>query len=47
MSDRQIAIEVKDVDKVYKLYEKPSDRIKEALGLEAKSGIPTTRLCLM
>ena len=33
MSDRQIAIEVKDVDKVYKLYEKPSDRIKEALGL--------------
>ena len=36
MSDRQIAIEVKDVDKVYKLYEKPSDRIKEALGLGSK-----------
>ena len=36
MSDRQIAIEVKDVDKVYKLYEKPSHRIKEALGLGSK-----------
>lgn len=36
MPDRQIAIEVKDVDKVYKLYEKPSDRIKEALGLGNK-----------
>lgn len=36
MTDRQIAIEVKDVDKVYKLYEKPSDRIKEALGLGNK-----------
>ncbi|MBO4899385.1 MAG: ABC transporter ATP-binding protein [Lachnospiraceae bacterium] len=28
-----IAISVKHVDKVYKLYEKPSDRMKEALGL--------------
>ena len=28
-----IAIQVKDVEKVYKLYDKPSDRIKEALGI--------------
>ena len=28
-----IAIEVKDVEKVYKLYDKPSDRLKEALGI--------------
>ncbi|MCR5595851.1 MAG: ABC transporter ATP-binding protein [Lachnospiraceae bacterium] len=28
-----IAISVRHVDKVYKLYEKPSDRIKEALGI--------------
>ena len=27
-----IAIQVKDLEKVYKLYDKPSDRIKEALG---------------
>ena len=27
-----IAIKVTDVEKVYKLYDKPSDRIKEALG---------------
>ena len=26
-----IAIEVKNVEKVYKLYDKPSDRLKEAL----------------
>ncbi len=28
-----IAIQVTNVEKVYKLYDKPSDRIKEALGL--------------
>ena len=28
-----IAIEVKEVEKVYKLYDKPSDRLKEALGI--------------
>ena len=32
-SERPIAIEVKDVRKMYKLYEKNSDRLKEALGL--------------
>lgn len=32
-SERSIAIEVKDVRKMYKLYEKNSDRLKEALGL--------------
>lgn len=33
---KEIAIEVKDVGKVYKLYDKPSDRIKDALGLGRK-----------
>jgi len=33
MSNRETAISVNHVDKVYKLYEKPSDRMKEALGL--------------
>ena len=32
-SMENIAIEVKDVEKVYKLYDKPSDRLKEALGI--------------
>ena len=32
MEDKKIAIQVKDLEKVYKLYDKPSDRIKEALG---------------
>ncbi len=33
---KDIAIEVKNVGKVYKLYDKPSDRIKDALGLSRK-----------
>ena len=33
METRETAIKVEHVDKVYKLYEKPSDRLKEALGL--------------
>lgn len=33
---KDIAIAVKDVGKVYKLYDKPSDRIKDALGLGRK-----------
>ncbi len=32
MEDKKIAIEVKDVEKVYKLYDKQSDRMKEAFG---------------
>ena len=32
-NDNNIAISVRHVDKVYKLYDKPSDRLKEALGL--------------
>ena len=32
-SMENIAIEVKEVEKVYKLYDKPSDRLKEALGI--------------
>ncbi len=35
-TERPIAIEVKDVRKMYKLYEKNSDRLKEALGLSRK-----------
>ena len=31
--DNSIAISVRHVDKVYRLYDKPSDRLKEALGL--------------
>lgn len=34
--DQNIAIQVTDVEKVYKLYEKPSDRLKEAFGLGKK-----------
>lgn len=33
VEEKKIAIQVTDLDKVYKLYEKPSDRMKEALGL--------------
>ena len=33
----EIAIAVKDVRKIYKLYDKPQDRVKEALGLGKKS----------
>jgi len=32
METREVAIKVEHVDKVYKLYAKPSDRMKEALG---------------
>lgn len=32
----EYAIEVKEVDKVYKLYDKPMDRLKESLGLTRK-----------
>ncbi len=35
--DREIAISVTDVEKIYKLYDKPSDRVKEALGLARKA----------
>ncbi len=36
MEERQVAIRVKDVKKVYKLYDKPSDRLKEAIGIGGK-----------
>lgn len=36
MEERAIAIQVKDLQKNYKLYDKPSDRMKEALGLSKK-----------
>ena len=31
------AIKVENVSKIYKLYNKPSDRLKEALGLSKKT----------
>ncbi|MBO5474434.1 MAG: ABC transporter ATP-binding protein [Lachnospiraceae bacterium] len=34
--DQKIAIQVTDVEKVYKLYDKPSDRLKDAFGLGGK-----------
>ena len=36
MEDKKIAIRADQITKIYKLYEKPSDRMKEALGLTRK-----------
>ncbi|MDD6811579.1 MAG: ABC transporter ATP-binding protein [Lachnospiraceae bacterium] len=36
MEDAKIAIQIKDLEKVYKLYDKPSDRLKETLGFGRK-----------
>lgn len=36
MDDKKIAIRVTGVEKAYKLYDKPSDRLKEAMGLSRK-----------
>lgn len=36
MEDRKVAIQVSNLDKIYKLYDKPSDRMKEALGITKK-----------
>jgi len=35
-NEREIAIRAENISKVYKLYDKPSDRMKEALGLSRK-----------
>lgn len=37
--NENIAIEVKDIQKVYKLYDKPKDRIKDAFGLGKKKNL--------
>ncbi len=34
MDDKTLAIDVRDVKKIYKLYDRPSDRLKEAFGLK-------------
>ena len=34
--EEKIAIQVRDLSKMYKLYDKPSDRLKESLGLTRK-----------
>ena len=36
MDEKKIAIEVKKLEKAYKLYDKPSDRLRESLGLSRK-----------
>lgn len=36
MADEKIAIQVENLEKIYKLYNKPSDRLKETLGLGRK-----------
>lgn len=36
MSEKQVAIRVENVDKVYKLYDRPSDRLREAFSLLKK-----------
>ncbi len=36
MEDKAVAIQVNNLEKAYKLYDKPSDRLKEALGLSRK-----------
>ena len=38
MDGQKIAIQVKELEKAYKLYDKPSDRLKESLGLSRKKG---------
>ena len=38
MDGQKIAIQVKDLEKAYKLYDKPSDRLKESLGISRKKG---------
>ncbi len=35
--EREVAIKAENISKVYKLYDKPSDRMKEALGLSRKN----------
>ena len=37
LQERPVAISVKGVEKIYKLYDRPSDRVKEALGLVKKT----------
>ena len=38
MDGQKIAIQVENLEKAYKLYDKPSDRLKESLGLSRKKG---------
>lgn len=43
----EVAIRVDDVSKLYKLYDKPSDRLKESLGLTRKNYIRNIMHCIM
>ena len=36
MEEKDMAIEARQITKIYKLYNKPSDRMREALGLSRK-----------
>ena len=40
-------IQVKDLTKMYKLYDKPSDRLKEALGLTERNFIKSSMHFMM
>ena len=39
MEEKKLAICAEQITKMYKLYDKPSDRLKEALGLKKESCI--------
>ncbi len=39
---KKLAIEVDNVQKIYKLYDKPSDRMKEAFGFGKRRSISFT-----
>ena len=43
----EVAIRVDDVSKLYKLYDKPSDRLKESLGLTRKKLYKEHYACLL
>ena len=40
--EKPVAISVRGVEKIYKLYDKSSDRVREALGLRGKRGTKNT-----
>ncbi len=39
MENKEAAIQVKHLEKVYRLYDKPTDRLKESLGFSRKNCI--------
>lgn len=43
----EMAIQVKDLSKVYKLYNKPSDRLKETLGFHVDASSYFNWFCIV